>query len=125
MPGTRRKLIARPRYSHFSEEAVRLFALIVNREAAGLAPGSREHNALAVQLQRALGRRVWEPHVLDVSCEGAEPWPASLDEDTPGNLEARRPWIEAAELRRELEAAILPADSEDAMTGPSERVHPS
>jgi hypothetical protein len=98
MAGTRRTLIARPRYTHFSEQALRLFAYIMDREAGGLEHGSPEHNALAVRLHRELARKVWDVNVLDVNVDDAPP-----DEPVPMKLES---WLMAVELRRELEAAI-------------------
>jgi hypothetical protein len=98
MAGTRRTLVARARFTHFSEEALRLFAYIVDRESGGLAPGSPEHNSLAVQLHRELGRRVWDTNVLDVDVDAPPP-------DEPVRMK-RESWETAVELRRALEAEL-------------------
>ena len=109
---TKRVPIVRSPVQRITARAVNLF-----RYAMELPVGSAEHNRIAVELHRELGRRPWDWNVLDIAADDPPP-----DEPVPAKLES---WEVAAELRRALEAAILPADSEDAMTGPSERVHPS
>jgi hypothetical protein len=102
MPGTRRRLVPRPRHPHISEEAVRLFAHIVDRETRGLKRGSAEYNSLSLRLHRSLARKPWDVCVLSVDAERPPP----RDSDSIRFAS----WETAVALRRELEQAISEHD---------------
>lgn len=81
--------------------AIDLFRYLRELEDSGLSTGSREYNAVALELHRAFGRRPWDVFITDVDVADEPP------NETGMKLES---WRTAVELRRALEAAILPPD---------------
>jgi hypothetical protein len=93
MPGTRRRLVVRPRYASINEEAVHLFA-----RAMEAGRGSPEHIRIASALHRALNRKPWDTDILSVDADAPPP----RDSDSMRLAS----WRTAVELRRQLEQAI-------------------
>jgi hypothetical protein len=92
MPYTRRRLVSRPRYASFNDEAVRLFA-----RATELKRRTTEYNRVAAELARALNRRPWDADVLTVDADSPPP---------ESDFIRFASWESALALRRALEQAI-------------------
>jgi hypothetical protein len=105
MPGTRRTPLTRTRYPHLSDEAVRLFAHIMERETRGLKRGSAEYDSLAIRLHRLLARKPWDSDILTIDAND----PPAHESDSM-RFES---WCTAVALRRQLEQLISDVPSVD------------
>jgi hypothetical protein len=90
---TKRVPIVRSPVQQITARAIDLF-----QYAMDLAVGSVEHNRIALELHRELGRRPWDWNVLDVGVDDPPP-----REPVFAKLES---WKAAVELRRQLQAAV-------------------
>jgi hypothetical protein len=98
---SKRVPISRSPARQVTARAINLFKYLCELEDNGVSIGSREYNAVALELHREFGRGPWDVFVTDVGVADEPP------NETGMKLES---WLMAVELRRALEAAILPPD---------------
>jgi hypothetical protein len=105
---TKRVPIVRSRAQQITPHAVDLFRYAMELEDNGSPVGSAEHNRIAVELHRELGRKVWDVNLFDVH----------VDDPPPRDFDSMRfaSWETAIALRAELEQAV--AEHERAAAGP-------